>query len=66
MVQYIFLSDKLGENPSKAEFKKVSRIIRTSIKNLKRWFTNGTERKKGCGRKKLDPLGEKELVKWAI
>lgn len=33
-------------------------------KNIKRWLQNGPERKKGAGRKTVDPKMEKEILKW--
>ncbi|CAD8057490.1 unnamed protein product [Paramecium primaurelia] len=56
----------LGPNPLFDDFKRVSQAIGTTIKNLKRWQRCGTERKKGCGRKKLNPYAEKQLIEWVI
>lgn len=33
-------------------------------KNIKRWIKNGPERKKGAGRKTMDPNMEKNLLNW--
>ena len=44
--------------------KKTANALNLSIKSLKRWLKNGTERKKGGGRKILDPEMEKNVVKW--
>lgn len=46
------------------DLKEVSRKLNVSTKNLKRWMTKGTERKKGAGRKMQDPLMEKILLNW--
>ncbi|CAD8067565.1 unnamed protein product [Paramecium sonneborni] len=56
----------LGPNPLFDDFKRVSQTFGTTIKNLKRWLRCGTERKKGCGRKKLNPYAEKQLIEWVI
>ncbi|CAD8063651.1 unnamed protein product [Paramecium sonneborni] len=56
----------LGPNPLFNDFKTVSQAFGTTIKNLKRWLRCGTERKKGCGRKKLNPYAEKQLIDWVI
>lgn len=56
----------LGSNPKFEDFKRVSQTVGTTIKNLKRWLHYGTERKKGCGRKKLNPYAEKQLIEWVI
>ncbi|CAK65976.1 unnamed protein product (macronuclear) [Paramecium tetraurelia] len=56
----------LGPNPQFDDFKRVSLEMGTTIKNLKRWLQSGTERKKGCGRKKLNPYAEKQLIEWVI
>ncbi|CAD8142796.1 unnamed protein product [Paramecium pentaurelia] len=56
----------LGPNPLFDDFKRVSQTVGTTIKNLKRWLQCGTERKKGCGRKKLNPYAEKQLIEWVI
>ncbi|CAK73462.1 unnamed protein product (macronuclear) [Paramecium tetraurelia] len=56
----------LGPNPLYDDFKRVSQAVGTTIKNLKRWKRCGTERKKGCGRKKLNPHAEKQLIEWVI
>ena len=44
----------------------MSQAFGTTIKNLKRWKKFGTERKKGCGRKKLNPEAEQQLIDWAL
>ncbi|CAD8151102.1 unnamed protein product [Paramecium octaurelia] len=56
----------LGPNPLYDDFKRVSQAVGTTIKNLKRWKRCGTDRKKGCGRKKLNPHAEKQLIEWVI
>ncbi|CAD8215042.1 unnamed protein product [Paramecium pentaurelia] len=38
----------------------------TSIKNLRRWYNEGINRKPGCGRKKLNLEAEKKLCLWII
>lgn len=56
----------LGLHPKIEDFKRVSNLVGTTIKNLKRWQRNGTERKKGCGRKKLNPIAERALIEWVL
>jgi hypothetical protein len=45
-------------------FKIASDLLKISEKNIKRWMNNGIERKKGAGRKTLDPEMEKKLLFW--
>ena len=42
----------------------VSRLLKVSIKNIKRWIESGAIRKKGGGRKTKDPEMEQELHNW--
>lgn len=44
--------------------KTASRILNISEKNIKRWLIKGVERKKGAGRKTMDPEMEKKLLVW--
>ena len=39
--------------------KEASEIMQIPEKNIKRWMKNGPERKKGAGRKTMDPIMEK-------
>ena len=39
-------------------------MFNISTKSIRRWEKNGIEKKKGTGRKKLEPLMENELLKW--
>ena len=44
--------------------KEASDIMNIPEKNIKRWMKNGPERKKGAGRKTLDPQMESKLLEW--
>ncbi|CAD8062276.1 unnamed protein product [Paramecium sonneborni] len=44
----------------------LSAQYKTSIKNLRRWYNEGINRKPGCGRKKLNLEAEKKLCVWII
>lgn len=44
--------------------KETAKYLNLSIKSLKRWMKSGIKRKKGGGRKILDPLMEKKLIIW--
>ena len=46
--------------------KTTANSLNLSIKSLKRWKKTGIERKKGGGRKILDPKMEKELYFWVL
>jgi hypothetical protein len=39
-------------------------ILNIPEKNIKRWLKNGPARKKGAGRKTMDPNMEKALLDW--
>ena len=39
-------------------------MLQIPEKNIKRWIKNGPERKKGAGRKTMDPNMEKNLLQW--
>ena len=39
--------------------KEASELMQIPEKNIKRWMKNGPERKKGAGRKTMDPIMEK-------
>lgn len=49
----------INSNPSHETYTKLSEKYQTSIKNLRRWYNEGIERKPGCGRKKLNISAEK-------
>ena len=50
---------------SRIENSKVaSDLLNIPEKNIKRWLKNGPERKKGAGRKTMDPLMEQNLLNW--
>jgi len=38
--------------------------LKIPVKNILRWLGFGVERKKGCGRKKQDPIMEEQLLIW--
>lgn len=40
------------------------KIFKTSPKSVIRWKKSGTDRKKGAGRKLIDPSMEKKLLRW--
>lgn len=44
--------------------KEASDILNIPEKNIKRWLKNGPERKKGAGRKTMDPHMETALLNW--
>jgi hypothetical protein len=44
--------------------KEASEILNIPEKNIKRWLKNGPERKKGAGRKTMDPVMENRLLNW--
>ena len=44
--------------------KKTATSLNLSIKSLKRWMKNGIDRKKGGGRKIMDPNMEIKLLEW--
>lgn len=44
--------------------KEASEMLNIPEKNIKRWIKNGPERKKGAGRKTMDPEMEKKLLEW--
>lgn len=44
--------------------KEASDMLEIPEKNIKRWIKNGPERKKGAGRKTMDPMMEKNLLGW--
>ena len=48
------------------ELRKVARDLKVPLKNLKRWVEVGAHRKKGGGRKTLDPDMEYELYQWCL
>jgi hypothetical protein len=48
----------------KTSSKEASEILGIPEKNIKRWIKNGPERKKGAGRKTMDPEMEESLLKW--
>ena len=45
---------------------KMARKLKISKKNIERWLKNGIQRKKGAGRKTMNPEMEKEIIKWVI
>lgn len=55
---------KAVELSKKFSFKEASKMFNTTEKNIKRWMKQGPERKKGAGRKTIDPLMEQRLIKW--
>lgn len=44
--------------------KEASEMLEIPEKNIKRWIQNGPERKKGAGRKTMDPDMERSLLNW--
>lgn len=44
--------------------REASEILGIPEKNIKRWLRNGPERKKGAGRKTMDPSMEHKLLNW--
>lgn len=44
--------------------KEASEMLNIPEKNIKRWIKNGPERKKGAGRKTMDPEMEHRLLQW--
>lgn len=44
--------------------KSASEMLKIPEKNIKRWMKNGPERKKGAGRKTMDPIMERKLLNW--
>lgn len=44
--------------------KEASDMLEIPEKNIKRWIKNGPERKKGAGRKTMDPNMERNLLNW--
>lgn len=44
--------------------KEASDMLEIPEKNIKRWIKNGPERKKGAGRKTMDPIMEQNLLNW--
>lgn len=44
--------------------KEASEILSIPEKNIKRWMKNGPDRKKGAGRKTMDPNMEQQLLDW--
>lgn len=44
--------------------KEASEMLGISEKNIRRWLVWGVDRKKGGGRKTVDPEMEKKLVAW--
>lgn len=44
--------------------REASDILGIPEKNIKRWLRNGPERKKGAGRKTMDPSMEHKLLNW--
>ncbi len=44
--------------------KQVAHFLKIPVKNILRWLGFGVERKKGCGRKKHDPIMEEQLLIW--
>lgn len=55
-----FICDMVQEFGAKV----VATSLNLSIKSLKRWLKSGIERKKGGGRKILDPEMENKVVQW--
>ena len=52
------------ELSKKYPIKYVSNIMKIPEKNIKRWIKDGPMRKKGAGRKTMDPKMETRLLKW--
>ena len=44
--------------------KDLFRMFNISTKSIRRWEKDGVSKKKGAGRKKMDPLMEKKLLDW--
>ena len=44
--------------------KQAAENLKIPEKNIKRWMKNGPQRKKGAGRKTMDPNMEKNLLQW--
>lgn len=53
----VCLSNKIGINT-------MAKSLSLSKKSVERWRSNGIERKKGGGRKTLDPNMEAQLIEW--
>lgn len=47
-----------------ASLKQAADILKIPPKNIKRWIRHGIERKKGAGRKTMDPEMEDGLLQW--
>ena len=45
---------------------KMARKLKISKKNIERWLKNGIQRKKGAGRKTMNPEMEREIISWVI
>ncbi|CAK89168.1 unnamed protein product (macronuclear) [Paramecium tetraurelia] len=56
----------MQSNCASQSLEMVAQNFQTSVKNLRRWYREGVQRKPGCGRKKLNETAEKELALWII
>lgn len=67
---YMIISKQLKNDAVKVaqelSIKEASNVFGINEKNIKRWILNGTERKKGAGRKKREPLMEAKLLCWIV
>lgn len=65
---YMIISKQLKNDAVKLAHelstKEASNVFGINEKNIKRWILNGTDRKKGAGRKKREPLMEAKLLCW--
>ncbi|CAD8181630.1 unnamed protein product [Paramecium octaurelia] len=58
--------NQMSSNCASQSLEMVAQNFQTSVKNLRRWYREGVQRKPGCGRKKLNETAEKELALWII
>ncbi|CAD8162204.1 unnamed protein product [Paramecium pentaurelia] len=56
----------LQNNYSTEQLSMIAERFQTSVKNLRRWYNEGVDRKPGCGRKKLNQKAEEELASWIL
>lgn len=76
-VKNLFFSSKSGYNIQSKETKvlinkaiqyfpkkHLKEMFNISTKSIRRWQVKGVEKKKGAGRRKMDPTMEEQLVQW--